>query len=194
MTNKRKEELDFTYLCPGVSRGLRHAISLSQNWAMQLAGKIKILVVGSGNGYELVHFLNQGHDATAVDIKVPDVQIVKEHTVKADASKMPFKDKHFDLVFCCEMMEHVPAAQTDAVLKECQRVAQNYYFTIATEDDPPFHEHCTIHSGSWWVNKFESLGFVIEVAQIRPRVILSFGKGLLNVIGYLDGVMLNGRC
>ena len=184
----------FAYGSPGMSKGLRHALSVSQGNVMVIPGKLKILVVGSGNGYELVHFLNAGHDVVGIDLYVPEIQTVKDHTVKGDASNMPFADDEFDLVFCTEMLEHVPIESIDSILSEIRRVGKQYYITIATEDDPPFHEHVTIKSGSWWINRFEENDLKISMAQIAPRVVLNFGSGLYQSLTYIDGVLIYGRC
>ena len=185
---------DFTYGCPGINKGLRHALSVTQGMAIPIAGRLKILVVGSGNGYELIHFLNAGHDAVGLELYVPDVEMVKDHSVKGDAGRMPFVDDQFDLVFATEMFEHVQLKSIDSILNEIKRVGRFFYVTVATIDDPPYHEHVTIKSGSWWINRFENSGLTVLMAQIAPRVILDFGQSLLQSFQYKDGVLIYGRC
>ena len=192
--NKIKSYNDFTYGSPGAAKGLRHAWTVTQGSAFPYQGKLKILVVGSGNGYELVHFVNAGHEVTGLEMYVPDIPIVKKHTVKGNATSMPFADKQFDLVFSCEVLEHVPMKCVDAILSECKRVADYFYFTVATIDDPPYYEHVTIKPGLWWCNKFDKAGLDIMIAQIAPKLTLNFGKNVFQTVLYRDGVMIYGRC
>jgi len=43
--------------------------------------------------------------------------------VISDAEKLPFNDEEFDLVFSCDMLEHVPAGKRERVISEMIRVA-----------------------------------------------------------------------
>lgn len=185
---------DFFYGCPGVSRGWRHSLMICQGEAFPFEGKLKILVVGAGNGYDLVQFIKAGHDCIGLELYIPDIPLVKKNSIMAQAKSMPFKNKSFDLVFCAEVMEHIPAEITDLVLRECKRVAENFYFTIATRDDGHFNTHVNVHNGSYWIQKFEDLGFTISHAEINPRVYIDFNRKYIQKTLYPDGVMLYGRC
>lgn len=185
---------NFSYGCPFIIRGIMHAMRLHSLWNIRKAKVGKILVVGAGNGYELVYFLKKGYDTTGVEIYVPDIPIVREHTVQADAKSMPFDDKEFDVVFCAETMEHIEEKDIDPILKECRRVAKTYYFTIATKYDTGWDTHVTVKHGEWWIRRFRELGFGIIHAQIAPEMIITFDNGDIIRNTYDDGVMIYGYC
>jgi len=184
---------DFTYGTPYVSKGFQNAVSLSQDLTVRKTPDIKILVVGAGNGYELVWFGKNNYDVTGLDLYVPDVPYVKARTVIGSAGNMPFKDKQFDLVFCTEMLEHVDEEITDEILSEFNRVANKFYVTIATIEDPPFYTHINIHKPWWWMEKFDALGFKFANAQANPVMLLLAG-GSITRMNYVSGVTMYGDC
>ena len=153
----------------------------------------KLLVIGAGNGYEVVYLLKKGFVNTySADIYVPDVEYLKGRWIQAWAQSLPFKDKSFDMVICCETMEHIPEHLASDVLREARRVAKEVYFTIAAKDDPPFDSHVTVKHPMWWIYKFEELGFRIINAQMNPW----FGvpmKNRMHLHRYDDGVSIYAK-
>lgn len=179
---------DFTYGCPTVSKGLIFAINLCQNKFFTTLGTMKILVVGSGNGYELVYLKNMSHQVTGLDLYVPDA--VKDVSVNANAADMPFKDKEFDLVFCSEMLEHV--LNVDEILSEFRRVAYKFFISIATEKDPPYNAHINIQTPEWWLDKLSQY-FTLMNFQFRPLFYTAFGR-FMHKTYYHAGVYAYGFC
>lgn len=154
----------------------------------------KALIIGAGNGYEVVLMLKLGFKSTySLDIFVPEVEYLKGHQIQGWAQQLPFKDKVFDIVICCETMEHIPEELTDEILLEAKRVAREAYFTIATRDDPPFNSHVTIKPPYWWMEKFENLGFRIVNAQMNPWLLVPM-KGQATLLRYDDGVSILAMC
>ncbi len=99
--------------------GLRRLAELAQ-------GSQKILDVGCGEGTRL-HTLAPKKIATGVDassaaIKLAQKKYPKNTFVKADASKLPFPNAKFDLVYCAFVLEHT--TDPEAVITEMLRVCQ----------------------------------------------------------------------
>jgi len=153
----------------------------------------RVLVIGAGNGYEVVYLLKQGFKSTySLDIFNPKVQYLRGHQIQGWAQQLPFKDKVFDIVICCETMEHIPEELTDTVLLESKRVANEVYFTIATTHDPPFNGHICVHPAHWWLRKFEQLGFGIINAQMNPWLIVPIGNAM-TMLRYNKGVSIYAK-
>ena len=181
-----------SYGCPIVCKGLKCAVHLSQFG--ELKGK-KILCVGSGNAYEAVWFIKQGYDVTILEIYHPDMKILKGKQVKGYAQDMPFKDKEFDLYFCCETMEHVPEELNTPILKEAKRISKEVFFTIADRDDPPYHTHINIHNFCYWFDLFKELGFDIINAQFAASLpMLVREKNSVVLAGWSDGTVIHASC
>lgn len=181
---------DLSYGGPVVSRGLRHAVALEQN----VLGKFKnpkVLVLGAGNGYEVAYLSK--YDCVSLEHYIPDVKVVQERSVKGSADAMPFKDKTFDVTFCCETLEHIPQEICEKILSEVKRVSSLYYFTIATRGDPPFNTHINIKNGEDWIKTFREVFDGVLHAQVNPNLNIRIGDRLSRLI-YPDGVLIYGNC
>jgi ubiquinone/menaquinone biosynthesis C-methylase UbiE len=154
----------------------------------------KLLVIGAGNGYEVVYLLKKRFKHTySIDFYAPDIPYLKGRCIRSWAQSLPFKDKVFDMVICCETMEHIPEELTDAVLNETKRVASEVYFTIASVDDPPFYSHVNVKHPTWWMKKFADLGFILVNAQMNPWFAVPMGGGVV-LFKYDNGVSLYAKC
>jgi len=74
-----------------------------------LAKNIKILEIGSGNGKVLhtIHKLNKTaklYGCDINDVKKPKYNFTQ---ILKDTTKLPYKDKYFDVVVCMDVIEHV---------------------------------------------------------------------------------------
>ena len=86
-----------------------------------------ILEVGSGNGLLIKSLRDSGYDPVASDISSNALKHI--HTrkrVQAEASNLPFPTDSFDLIFACELLEHIPVPIFSRVLDELARVSQKY--------------------------------------------------------------------
>jgi len=88
-----------------------------------------LLDVGCSYGSWAMYFQNHGFSVTGVDISSERLKEAKRRgykTVKASATKLPFKDNSFDTVVCLDMLVHV-LKQSDRrkVVEELMRVAKS---------------------------------------------------------------------
>lgn len=94
----------------------------------------KILEVGIGNGTTSQYLKKAGYNVTTVDYEQklnPDVV--------ADVTNLPFGDKTFDNVLCCEVLEHLPFTEFPKALAELARVSKKYlYITVPDHRRMPF--------------------------------------------------------
>ncbi|MGI8825002.1 MAG: bifunctional 2-polyprenyl-6-hydroxyphenol methylase/3-demethylubiquinol 3-O-methyltransferase UbiG [Chloroflexota bacterium] len=89
----------------------------------------KTLDIGCGGGLLAEEFARLGCDVTGVDPSEPAIRVAREHAVrsgldikyrKAYGESLPFSDGAFDLVYCCDVLEHVESV--DRVIAETSRV------------------------------------------------------------------------
>ncbi len=91
----------------------------------------KVLEIGCGEGVFLYNLKDhlEGKDVTGIDIDPDEIETAKKNVgfaklSTASGDHLPFEDKSFDLVFCCEVLEHVE--DPEKVLKEMKRVSSKY--------------------------------------------------------------------
>ncbi len=91
--------------------------------------QLRLLDVGCGGGLLSEPFAAQGCQVTGVDRSIPTLAAARAHAQKsglaiqyleANAESLPFDDQSFDIVCCCDVLEHVD--DMDRVINEISRV------------------------------------------------------------------------
>ena len=90
----------------------------------------RVCDVGCGEGF-LLKQVGKAKKIVGFEISITALnrskEILKERpdiiTVKADAQKIPVANESFDIVLCCEMLEHLP--DPTIVIKEVHRILRN---------------------------------------------------------------------
>lgn len=90
---------------------------------------LSLLDVGCGGGLLSERFANLGCTVTGIDRSVPTLAAARAHAEKAglvidylegSAESLPFQERQFDVVCCCDVLEHVD--DLDVVVREISRV------------------------------------------------------------------------
>lgn len=90
---------------------------------------LRVLDVGCGGGYLAEQFARLGCTVTGVDRSAPTLAAARAHAAaeglsityrEASGETLPFADQEFDVVCCCDVLEHVDSV--DAVIGEIARV------------------------------------------------------------------------
>ncbi len=84
------------------------------------SGATSVLEIGVGNNV-LAPFL----ESKGIKITTLDLELNLIPTVLGSVTMLPFKDNAFDMVVCCQVLEHLPFDQFDICLGEIHRVARN---------------------------------------------------------------------
>ena len=80
-----------------------------------------VLEVGPGNGFVAEYLRSRGIDLVTVD---SDPSLRPD--VTGTVIRMPFKDESFDVVTCCEVLEHIPYDSFQMALSEVHRVCRSW--------------------------------------------------------------------
>ena len=85
-----------------------------------------VLDIGARDGF--ISKLLAGHflKVTALDLEEPRIDDERIRCVKGDVTSLNFPDASFDLVFCAEVIEHIPSRTLVRACGELSRVAREY--------------------------------------------------------------------
>lgn len=89
-------------------------------------GVSSVLEVGCGDGRIINSLINKYPDICGLDISNEALKQVKAPKMKGTLEKLPFSDNSYDIVICCEVLEHLPYNIYEKALKEIERVAKDY--------------------------------------------------------------------
>ena len=85
-----------------------------------------LLEVGCGDGRIINQLVGKYNKICGLDISHNALKHVKTEKVQGRIENLPFEDNSFDLVLCCEVLEHLPDDIYQDALKEIQRVSNEY--------------------------------------------------------------------
>lgn len=85
-----------------------------------------LLDVGAREGYLTRKLAEHVPEVTALDLELPAIDDARVRCVKGDAARLDFPDNHFDLVFCSEVLEHIPEPSMTAACRELARVTRRF--------------------------------------------------------------------
>src|SRR3990167_5559199 len=116
-----------------------------------------VLDVGCGHGYLVAGFLKQGIEAWGTDWADSAGSLIPRNFKKADAKKLPFENKTFDIVVSTDFLEHIPEEEVEQVFSEMVRVARRKVLALINfnrpEKDKEKDTHVTLRPKHWWVQK-----------------------------------------
>ena len=112
-----------------------------------------VLEVGCGEGIPL-HMLSralEGSDTVGIDIlaeklKVGSANIPQVPLAAASVYELPFETGRFELVICCEVLEHL--AEPEAALAEIDRVGAEWF--ILSVPNEPLWRALNMARGAYW--------------------------------------------
>jgi SAM-dependent methyltransferase len=121
-----------------------------------------VLDVGARDGFFSALLCEYFEEVTALDLRLPQFHIERVRNVQGDVTCLEFPADSFDVVFCAEVLEHVP--QVEKACREIVRIARNEVligvpFQQDTRLDRTTCQMCGRASPPWGhVNSFDESG------------------------------------
>lgn len=94
-----------------------------------------VLEVGCGNGAIINHLVSRYGRVCGLDLSEAALKYVKAEKIVGSLESLPFPDKSYDLVLCCEALEHLPFQVYPNALKEIERVALRYIIVTVPNEN-----------------------------------------------------------
>lgn len=91
--------------------------------------QLRVLDIGCGGGLLAEQFAAMGCQVTGIDQSIPSLNAAKNHAktmgldieyLQGNAEHLPFSDHEFDIVCCCDVLEHLDSV--NVVIQELSRV------------------------------------------------------------------------
>ena len=84
------------------------------------------LDIGARDGFISELLADRSARVTALDLNLPEIQDERITCVQGNITGLEFPNEHFDLVFCAEVLEHIPPQSLQQACKELARVSGKY--------------------------------------------------------------------
>jgi hypothetical protein len=84
------------------------------------------LDIGARDGHFSFLLAERFEEVYALDLEQPVLAHPTIRCLKGDVTRLEFNDKMFDLVFCTEVLEHIPKRSLEAACKELARITKQY--------------------------------------------------------------------
>ena len=82
------------------------------------------LDIGARDGHFSTLLTRNYSKVIALDLKKPDIHNSKVECVEGDVTNLSYPDNYFDLVFCAEVLEHIPCELLSKACDELARVTK----------------------------------------------------------------------
>ena len=89
-------------------------------------GGSSVLDIGARDGFISTLLADRFTTVTALDLEQPLIEHERIQCVKGDITALHFADASFNLVFCAEVLEHIPTPMLATACRELARVAKEY--------------------------------------------------------------------
>lgn len=133
-------------------------------WAVLELEVCSVLDIGCGEGHSAGFFSQSGCRVIGVDgsLKAREGSVIPEWHVVHDFVTGPYlPSNHFDLVWSCEFVEHVEESHTQHFLETFNYASRYIMMTYAVPGQPGWH-HVNCQPQSYWVERLEAWGFVLD--------------------------------
>lgn len=123
-----------------------HFIDKMTGGALSGNSTLKVVDVGCASGKDFLSFMSDQDsiELYGIDIKPYEIQQKNVKFIVADAEKMDFPDKYFDITVSIGVLEHIqPIEKLARMIKEIDRVSKSYYIivpSVATPYEPHTHQ------------------------------------------------------
>ena len=85
-----------------------------------------VIDIGARDGWFSVMLAERFDVVTALDLQKPSIEHERIRCIKGDAINLAFGDGEFELVFCAEVLEHIPTKYLMKACSELQRITKKY--------------------------------------------------------------------
>jgi ubiquinone/menaquinone biosynthesis C-methylase UbiE len=143
---------------------------------------IRLLEIGTGNGFSAIELAKKGFEVTTIDISKVALEVAKRRVDKlklplriqyGDARDLQFNENFFDCVISSSLVEHLSTNDAKTHLLEVKRVLKpqcGYYFYAGNRLKKAYESaglHLKMYSTEEQIRLADSLGFETKFIELR---------------------------
>lgn len=134
-------------------------------WGPEIWNKIikdynikSVLDIGCGKGYSTKYFADKGLISVGIEGGVNTVyNSIYNNIIRHDYTKGTTNVGEYDLIWCCEFVEHVEEKYLNNFLTDFKK---GKYIAITYADkDQPGHHHVNCQNSEYWIKLIEKEGY-----------------------------------
>jgi SAM-dependent methyltransferase len=134
------------------------------------------LDVGCGNGESLRKFADLGISAWGLEGYADHLDIVGHRLFQVDFTKQWIQwPTKVDLVWCIEVLEHVPSIYEDNVIRTIARNTGSIAFVTAAPPGQRGYHHVNCQPQPYWIERFQDAG--LRYVPDTPNLLSSLSEG-----------------
>jgi len=129
-----------------------------------------VLDVGCAQGQALDYFAGKGCVVQGIEGLQSNADRCKHPVIVHDIQSGPLKVDHFDMVWCCEVSEHIEEKYIDNLLKliaSCDYLAMTH--AVPDQDG---HHHVNCQPKEYWISRLMSYGMIYDAALTEKAISL----------------------
>ncbi|MBI1903554.1 MAG: class I SAM-dependent methyltransferase [Planctomycetia bacterium] len=137
------------------------------SWAVRRFGVRSVLDVGCGEGHSTRFFRELSCDVLGVEGSAEAIahSTIPDAMAQHDFCRGPFRpSRRFDMVWCCEFVEHVEERYVPHILETFQLADRCLLLTHAFPGQKG-HHHVNCRPGAYWIDLIERAGFRLSLRQ-----------------------------
>jgi SAM-dependent methyltransferase len=132
--------------------------------------------VGCGEGQTMHYFQDKGVEVFGIDgcKEAIDNSLVKDKISLHDFTKGKFQlNKSYDLIWCCEFVEHVFEEFSENYLNLFSNSSAKYIVMTHALPNQGGHHHVNLQKPSYWIEKISNLGYTLDPTLSRQLRIVA---------------------
>ena len=137
------------------------------NWLLTTLNIKSVLDLGCAEGHSAKFFKDKGCSVLGIEGSKQAVKnsVIPKNTTEWDFNAGPFITDHHDLIWCCEVLEHIEEQYAQNILDTMKNA--EYIVVTAAEPGQGGYHHVNCQPASYWICKISQMGFQCDAALTR---------------------------
>ena len=126
-----------------------------------------LLDIGAGEGHVSQYFKDKGVDVIAFDMDTEAIENAVFPVLQHDLAKAPFESKKVDMIYCSEVLEHIPAVHLPNLTETIKCADAPYCLITFAKPGSLGVGHINLQEEDYWLRYFRELGYTRDEAMTK---------------------------